>query len=1441
MQILVFGMHRSGTSMVARILNMMGAYFAPEGVSNGANIENPKGFWERRDVRSLNDMLLSSAGANWRRLSGFSISRIPEENLARFKTEAGSLVLNMDAHRPWFLKEPRLSVLAPLWLELLEFPVCVFVHRSPLEVARSLQTRNGFPIPFGLALWERYLTAALDATRDVPRVVVYHRDLFADPYEVVRRLARRMEELGTAGLRIPSEAEILSFIDPSLYRAKESAIKGTLTKAQKDLQKAIETGEAFLSKKPLSFSARSRAILARHEEGEEVRERVISLEERNRLLLDEMATVRAAADRQLKIAKTETAKNAGIATPLVKAFQREMAVLRQELKGGADDVRLLRREQEIVKLRQALVEARVRIQRDKGEAASAREQIVGLRQALVEARARIERDKGEAATAGKEITKLSERLIVFENEIEELRSQGKSSARRILDLNHALARRQSLLVSEQAQSEEVRSKNKILKRGLSDLEGLFKQLRDSRSFHFIAYTARRLGLVSRTPRQTTEAIKNQFSAIRKALKEVKSATSPEAAARKGGAGRTAPPPPSRAETSAPGRFLRKDDPALRAEVDRATALRTAASGKHALRMPTTVTFPEPSVCLVVLHHAGAHHLENLFSSFQKTNTYSNVEFNVVLHACTDRSREIIRTYQSRLRIRVTECTDNLSFSSSNNRAVERTAAEYVIFLNNDIVFQEDVLTKVLQALQDARTGFVGLRLLYPRDNPDHPGGLQHAGIKFRPDPYFFFQRPFNLGASEFVADTPKVLERFPAVTGAFLACRRADFLRAGGFCQDYLYGYEDVDIALCFARLLGLRTVAANQVSCLHQESATGRFDQPELIDARRLKNIGHLVRRHGWYLRRKILADKMAGKFLFSENHLEVAFAVTEANSDTKAGDFFSASELAEACREEFGWNIRYLCRNADWYDLSGVDVLVVLLDAYELSQIREAKPDLVKIAWMRNWFERWASRSSFDQYDLFFCSSASSAHWLAEHHRKPGWVFPLATNRERFAAGQPEERWKSDYCFTGSYWQFEREIASLLQPERLEPFQFALFGGGWETHPTLQIYARGFVPYVHLPDVYASTRVVIDDANHVTKEWGSLNSRVFDALASGALVITNNQAGAAEVFDGELPVYRSAGELEALLRYYLEKDAERSELVDRLRQKVIAHHTYRQRARALKCVLINRARRSYRIALKIAAPDRDQIHQWGDYHFARSLGKAFAALGHSFRIDCHNEWDRPEAFGDDVVIVLRGLSRYRPKPGQVNLMWNISHPDKVQDEEYEEFNHVFVAARLHAAYLSERLQTPVSPLLQCTDPTVFYPDPNPDLPAESLLFVGNSRKQDREAVRFAVRADLPLGIYGSAWSALVPPEFIRGEYIENATLRQHYSQCDILLNDHWPSMRERGFISNRLFDAAAAGAFVITDPVEEAAAVFGEDLTIYRNEKEFRGLIEYYLAHPE
>src|SRR5690606_12958275 len=221
MQLIVLGMHRSGTSVLARLLNLMGAYFAPEGASTGANRENPKGFWERRDVRMLNDHVLQSVGHDWNRVLGFDPCNLPQDLVAEFSKRASRLVLDMDAHRPWLLKEPRLCLLFGLWRQVLEVPVCIHIHRHPVEVAASLHARNGIPIPAGLALWDRYVRSALAASSGLPTLMVSHRQLMQQPCEAVRQLWLGLQAVGEAGLRMPPNAEVAAFVQGDLYRQRE--------------------------------------------------------------------------------------------------------------------------------------------------------------------------------------------------------------------------------------------------------------------------------------------------------------------------------------------------------------------------------------------------------------------------------------------------------------------------------------------------------------------------------------------------------------------------------------------------------------------------------------------------------------------------------------------------------------------------------------------------------------------------------------------------------------------------------------------------------------------------------------------------------------------------------------------------------------------------------------------------------------------------------------------------------------------------------------------------------------------------------------------------------------------------------------------------------------------------------------------------------------------
>ena len=63
-------------------------------------------------------------------------------------------------------------------------------------------------------------------------------------------------------------------------------------------------------------------------------------------------------------------------------------------------------------------------------------------------------------------------------------------------------------------------------------------------------------------------------------------------------------------------------------------------------------------------------------------------------------------------------------------------------------------------------------------------------------------------------------------------------------------------------------------------------------------------------------------------------------------------------------------------------------------------------------------------------------------------------------------------------------------------------------------------------------------------------------------------------------------------------------------------------------------------------------------------------------------------------------------------------------------------------------------------------------------------------------------------------------------------YRSAGVVLNDHWPDMAKHGFLSNRLFDAAASGARVVSDDAVGIKEVFGESVAVYRTQSELAEL---------
>lgn len=239
-------------------------------------------------------------------------------------------------------------------------------------------------------------------------------------------------------------------------------------------------------------------------------------------------------------------------------------------------------------------------------------------------------------------------------------------------------------------------------------------------------------------------------------------------------------------------------------------------------------------------------------------------------------------------------------------------------------------------------------------------------------------------------------------------------------------------------------------------------------------------------------------------------------------------------------------------------------------------------------------------------------------------------------------------------------------------------------------------------------------------------------------------------------------------------------------------------------------------RIGIKIPAP-YDKRMEWGDYHYAESLKHALEKMEHTVKLDFHQQWDKRPATEDEIVIVIRGLVPYTPKPEHINILWNISHPDQVGYDEYESYDLVCVASLSFAILLREIIKKPVLALLQATDISRFHPWPAEEQKQSDVLFVGNSRNEYRTIVRWAVEAGAKLSVYGTRWNGLIPADFIKGENIDNTSLSRYYAGAKAVLNDHWAAMREYGLISNRIFDVLASGGRLISDSCASITRLFG------------------------
>lgn len=252
--ILIAGMHRSGTSAVARMVNLLGADLGQSFIP--PKEDNERGFWENEKFLTLHANFLAQFDCLWHDPIRFPENWLASKNASQFHDTLAKLLESQFERSALFaVKDPRLSFLAPLWLPVLENlgikATFILPVRHPHAVAASLEKRDGFSRAHSNMLWLQHLVESEAVSSKQSRVFVHYDALLTDWRTQLQRITTSL------GIHWPVnthhvEVDIDTFIDPSMRHHEvqlETELEPTMPSL---LQKAYAAACAHANDRPLN-------------------------------------------------------------------------------------------------------------------------------------------------------------------------------------------------------------------------------------------------------------------------------------------------------------------------------------------------------------------------------------------------------------------------------------------------------------------------------------------------------------------------------------------------------------------------------------------------------------------------------------------------------------------------------------------------------------------------------------------------------------------------------------------------------------------------------------------------------------------------------------------------------------------------------------------------------------------------------------------------------------------------------------------------------------------------------------------------------------------------------------------------------------------------------------------------------------------------------------
>lgn len=247
--LLVLGMHRSGTSALARTLNLLGVDLG-SGLSIPAE-DNRLGFWEHAKVVAIHETLLRDLDSSWHDTHALPENWTATAAARKARLAIAELVENDFADSPlWAVKDPRLCRLVPLWKEVLDgldiAASAVFAMREPGEVARSLEARDSLAPGSTRLRWFEHFAEAEHATRGLPRTLVLYEDLLTNWRRTLKKAGADLGLAWPVGLEVAGRGidSFLSKDERHHVRADDHSIQPEILRRLYELSRDCAHGKS---------------------------------------------------------------------------------------------------------------------------------------------------------------------------------------------------------------------------------------------------------------------------------------------------------------------------------------------------------------------------------------------------------------------------------------------------------------------------------------------------------------------------------------------------------------------------------------------------------------------------------------------------------------------------------------------------------------------------------------------------------------------------------------------------------------------------------------------------------------------------------------------------------------------------------------------------------------------------------------------------------------------------------------------------------------------------------------------------------------------------------------------------------------------------------------------------------------------------------------------